>query len=117
MHATQSRRELFHALFHELGHFVYFRIISSVDKKQWVTRIYKSAAPVSKYGSRNAAEDFAEAFSLTLLDVEAMRKWTAKNAYIRDVVLGGIAVDYAALEEIIARQRENDVVPGIDRYV
>ena len=117
LHACQARRELFQALFHELGHFAYFRIISSVEKKRWVTEIYKREAPVSRYGGRNAAEDFAEAFSLYLIEPEAMQKWPIKNGFIRDVVVRGVKVEHEEMMAIISRNREEDVVPGLDQYV
>jgi hypothetical protein len=117
LYARESRRELFRTLFHELGHFAYFRIISSAEKKQWVTKLYKAEAPVTRYGARNAAEDFAEAFSLYLMEPDSMRSSPNKLNYLRNVVFRGSAVDQSALGEIVARQRENDVASRLDRYV
>lgn len=60
-------KELFeHILFHEVGHYVFQRILSPEQKKHWVTNLYPSRVFVSNYAKTNAQEDFAESYAFYL---------------------------------------------------
>ncbi|WP_144394456.1 hypothetical protein [Pleionea sediminis] len=78
-----SRSECFHVLFHEIGHHVYFKSISSFKKKEWVTQVYRSENGVSELGQRNACEDFAEAYAFYLTNPEHLKSFPRKYAFIR----------------------------------
>jgi len=56
--------QFFHTLFHEMGHYVYFHRLDSKVRKQWVTEIFNKETTVSSYAKLNAAEGFAECYSL-----------------------------------------------------
>lgn len=117
LHAADSRSSLFYALFHELGHFVYFRVISPAEKKRWVTRVYQAEAPVSQYGGRNAAEDFAEAFALVLSDPELLGGRPLKARFLRETVFRSARINQSVLDDIVSRSRESDVESRLDRLV
>jgi hypothetical protein len=117
IHLCDTRALLFHTLFHELGHFVYFRIISSFEKKQWVQTVYKQEAAVTRYGQRNAAEDFAEAFALYVTSPDKLSRTTAKYGYMHNVVFRGASVNNDALSTIMSGGLESDNNPGLDTIV
>lgn len=71
-----------HVIYHEIGHHVYFRVISPKMKKKWVTEIYKSEDPVTNIGRRNAAEDFAEAYALYHSQQSSLKKTPNKYDFI-----------------------------------
>jgi hypothetical protein len=78
----KSREECFHVLMHEIGHHVYFRVLSSQQKKFWVTELYRAEPGVTELGKKNACEDFAEAYALFLNNPESIRDKPLKNGFI-----------------------------------
>jgi hypothetical protein len=80
----------FQILFHEIGHFVFFLVISSVVKKRWVTEIYPGSQCATSYGTLSAAEDFAETYACYARDPELLiRQVPDKFAFMRDYVFSG----------------------------
>jgi Zn-dependent protease with chaperone function len=61
-------KQLEHMLYHEIGHHVYNHVISSTQKKQWVTQIYPQKRFISDYAATNASEDFAETYAFYFHD-------------------------------------------------
>ncbi len=114
LHHCNDRQELFHTLFHELGHFVYFRVLSSYEKKHWVTELHRSEPPVSAYGRRNAAEDFAEAYALYVRDPQRLAERPRKYAFLSTVVFRERPVDQAVLAGIVASSRSGDREQHLD---
>lgn len=108
IHLCDTRELFFHTLFHELGHFVYFRILSSFEKKRWVQETYKKEPPVTPYGNRNAAEDFAEGFALYVTGPDKLRGRAGKYAYMQNVVFRGVSVDAEAVSAIICSSLDED---------
>jgi hypothetical protein len=117
LHRCDSREQLFHALFHELGHFVYFRVISSFEKKHWVMKVHPRERPVSHYGRHNAAEDFAEAFALYVQRPEHLAELRYKYSFLRDVVFRGRPVDQVALDRVIQGDAGADGAAPLDTRV
>ena len=116
LHACASRAELFRALFHEVGHFVYFRIISSFDKKRWVTGVSRAEPEVSRYGGRNAAEDFAEAFASFALHAGSLAGLPGKERFMAEIVFRGLAPDHATLRALVQGSVER-APAHLDRYI
>ena len=108
IHLCSSRTLFFHTLFHELGHFVYFRILTSFEKKRWVQGVYKKEPAVTRYGQRNAAEDFAEAFAVYVTAPARLTATGPKYLFMRDVVFRGANVNTVALAAIISGSLEDD---------
>ncbi len=80
-----SYDECFHVLFHEIGHHIYFKFLSSQQKKQWVTQVYRSEKGISKLGERNACEDFAECYAFYLTQPSSLRLLADKYKFISEL--------------------------------
>jgi len=89
IHEFESREQFFHVLFHELGHHVYFQVIGSQLKKQWVTEVCRKDRFVSAYAARNAAEDFAECYVAYLLEPDRLKTIGLKFEFFRRHVFNG----------------------------
>lgn len=63
LYEIKDKESFQHILLHEIGHYVFQRILSSVQKKDWVTRLYSQSVFVSEYAKTNAQEDFAETYA------------------------------------------------------
>lgn len=103
---VRDRENLFHVLFHELGHHIYFSVLDSVEKKAWVLDTWGSEDPVSSYGRRNAAEDFAELFALYLLGTSILTDRPIKLHFVRSVVLRDKTLPLNALRAIVSDSPE-----------
>jgi hypothetical protein len=117
LHRCSGTEQLYHTLFHELGHFVYFRIISSVEKKQWVTQVYKKERPVTPYGRRNAAEDFAEAYALYVYDPQRLAERNLKYGFMRETVFRDRTVDKTTLALLIEGESANAGASHLDTRI
>lgn len=87
----KSEKELYTVLFHEIGHYVYYTIISSVIKKQWVTEVHPIKKYVTNYARVNASEDFAECYAEFLLNPNNLVRIPKKYNFIRNAIFNGIA--------------------------
>lgn len=105
---VRNREDLFHVLFHELGHHIYFSVLDSVEKKAWVVDIWGSEDAVSSYGRRNAAEDFAELFALYLLGTSILTDRPVKLNFMRRVVLRDRTLPLNALRNIVSGSSEDE---------
>ena len=79
-----------HILFHEIGHYVFFKVISSFTKKDWVTQIYPNSLHVSDYAKRNACEDFAESYAFYLNRPETLKNIPSKFYFMQNKVFSGL---------------------------
>lgn len=81
---------VFHMLYHEIGHFVFYLVIGSRVKKRWVTQIYPGSSCVTRYAARSASEDFAETYAFYLHSPDVLEKdLPEKHAFMRDCVFSG----------------------------
>ncbi|MES2180759.1 MAG: hypothetical protein V4493_01500 [Pseudomonadota bacterium] len=95
-------RELFYqVLYHEIGHFVYFLIINSQLKMQWVTHTYPSSICVTAYGASSASEDFAETYACYIRDPERLKAIPEKYSFMHHLVFSGAPI---TLKEKINRK-------------
>jgi hypothetical protein len=78
-----------HALYHEIGHHVYFLVLGSAVKTRWTGAIYPGSACPTDYGRRGAAEDFAECYSLYAQDTRRLSDFPARLRFMRDDVFSG----------------------------
>jgi len=78
--------QLLHVLFHEIGHHVYFKIITQQLKMRWVKEICRNDKFITEYASRNAAEDFAETYVSYLLNPDKLKKIPLKFNFMRKFV-------------------------------
>lgn len=87
IYAFADKTEGLHVLFHEIGHHVYFRFISSQMKKKWVTEIYRKEPGVTDLGCRNACEDFAEAYALYVRQPKQLIHFPQKYEFINKLFI------------------------------
>lgn len=90
IYVVDDRDLALHVLLHEIGHYVFFLTINSKVKKRWVTELYPKLPSCTVYGSRNACEDFSEAYALHQLDPVLLRQRVPqKYEFMRDWVFSG----------------------------
>lgn len=80
---------LWHLLYHEIGHYVFFLIISSKIKKHWVVNIYPHSQCITKYAGVSAQEDFAESYAIFARQPEALKAIPEKYEFMRQQVFSG----------------------------
>lgn len=78
-----------HVLYHEIGHFVFFLVISSTVKKRWVTCVSGRSPYPSAYAATSAAEDFAETYACFLLTPQRLDAMPEKYRFMREQVFSG----------------------------
>lgn len=86
IHRIPDLKQFFHTLYHEIGHHVFYEVITQKEKKRWVTEVYPESPFVTPYASRNASEDFAETYATYLLDNEKLLRFGAKYTFMDRVV-------------------------------
>ncbi len=52
-----------HIIAHEVGHYVYHRVLTSYQRKEWATQIGGKPPFVTDYAKTNLAEDFSECYA------------------------------------------------------
>jgi hypothetical protein len=72
-----------HILYHEIGHYVFHRVIGTYLKKAWVHQIFGKCPASSEYGRRNAIEDFAETYALYAQNPATLAHLPAKSQFMR----------------------------------
>jgi hypothetical protein len=83
-------RDLFRQiLYHEIGHYVYFLVISSTLKKQWVTHTYPGSLCVTPYAASSPSEDFAETYACYIRDPDRLRLIPEKYSFMDHLVFSG----------------------------
>lgn len=70
----ESREQFLPLLYHEIGHHVFFIVLSSRIKKQWVTEVSPASGTITPYAAHNPSEDFAETYAAFALDPESLRR-------------------------------------------
>lgn len=77
-------QEFRHILFHEVGHHVFMKTLSSKDKKKWVFDVYPNSQHITEYSKSNAAEDFAESYAFFLHSPNKLKKIFKKYIFIKN---------------------------------
>lgn len=86
IHEIESKEHFFHVLLHELGHHVYFQVIGTKLKKQWVTKVCRKDKFITAYAATNAAEDFAECYVAYLMEPDRLSNIALKFVFFREHV-------------------------------
>ena len=81
-----SKPMFYHILFHEIGHFVYFLVLTPKLKKQWVTQMHLSDDHLTEIAAHNAAEDFAECYALYKTNKALLKQSPIKYAFIHQFI-------------------------------
>ena len=76
-------------LYHEIGHHVFWEVLTIDQRADWVTTVSSSEGWVTPYAERNAREDFAETYAWYVLDYKELASFEAKLEYMEEVVFRG----------------------------
>lgn len=92
VHEFADRDELRHILYHEIGHHVFERALTTTQRRQWVLELSQRRSPrITRYARRNALEDFAECYAVFVTDPERLERLHRKYVFMRDEVFAGVA--------------------------
>ncbi len=91
VHKADHSALFWHVLYHEIGHHVYFLVLSSAIKKRWATELYSRSHCATAYGLAGVAEDFAECYSLYAQDTRSLDDFPKKLSFMREEVFSGDA--------------------------
>lgn len=89
LYAFSRKSEFLHLLYHELGHFVFYRQLSDVERKRWVVELFPGSHHVSDYARDNANEDFAESYAWYVMSPLRLTRLEEKYTFIHEVVFRG----------------------------
>jgi hypothetical protein len=89
VYRTDDAPLFWHVLHHEIGHHVFFLVLSSAVKKSWVTWTYPGSRCATPYGRTSAAEDFAECYALYAQGGAALEDLPEKHWFMRYWVFSG----------------------------
>ena len=78
-------------LYHEVGHHVFWEVLTIDQRADWVRAVSPSEGSVSQYAERNAREDFAETYAWFVLDYAGLALFEPKLDYMAEVVFRGFA--------------------------
>lgn len=76
------------ALYHEIGHFVFYKHLQPKLRKEWVSDLYKREGSVSEYAKRNGQEDFAESYACYICEPARLGKYKGKYNYMSKLLRG-----------------------------
>jgi len=88
IHQFKDLAEFHHVIYHEIGHHVFYRIINGATRKMWVTDIYPTSRPITKYGDKNASEDFAECYAHFMTNPKLLNVIAKKYQFMRNRIFG-----------------------------
>ena len=92
IHDFATADELQHILYHEIGHHVFERVLSTTQRHHWVLELSRrTSARITRYARRNALEDFAESYAVFVTDPGRVENLHRKYTFLREEVFGGVA--------------------------
>lgn len=89
----RSRKEFHHILYHEIGHFVFLKVLQQGLRDEWFSLRRGEKRCVSHEARRNAREDFAETYAYYCTTPVRLSTVPRKRAFIRDSVFQGITLE------------------------
>lgn len=84
-----SRREFYHTLYHEIGHFVFLKVLQQGQRDEWFSLRREETRTVSRQAQRNARENFAETYAFYCTRPSRLAAVPRKWAFFRDSVFEG----------------------------
>lgn len=79
-----------HILYHEIGHYVFLRVLEQEQRNQWFFSIRPSEDKyVSPQAKQNSREDFAETYAYYCTTPSHLKFIPHKAKYFRDIVFSG----------------------------
>lgn len=87
LYRFDSALQCYHMLYHELGHYVFMRVIDQSLRDRWLHEVrVQNRLFVSRYASTSAAEDFAECYAFFCVYPHELAKIPAKLRYMAEEV-------------------------------
>lgn len=81
------RAAFLHVLYHEIGHFVFLRVLSQADRDQWMYRIRPQFPDtVTPYAHKNSREDFAECYAFFCTQPDRLRQFPQRFTFFAEQV-------------------------------
>ncbi|MFP4393356.1 MAG: hypothetical protein ACOC43_00810 [Desulfohalobiaceae bacterium] len=88
-----SRAELFHALYHEIGHHVFLRVLGQEQRNQWFFQIRPAEEGyVTPRAGKNAREDFAETYACYCANPGRLYRAPLKRDFLQREVFAGTSL-------------------------
>jgi hypothetical protein len=84
-----SREEFYHILYHEIGHFVFLKVLLQSQRDAWFSLRRGETRTVSRQARKNAREDFAETYSFYCTRPSRLASVPRKRAFFRESVFQG----------------------------
>ncbi len=83
----KTSSEFYHVLYHEIGHYVFLRVLSQAHRDQWFHKIRpRENQFVSSPARQNSREDFAETYAYYCTKPHQLRVVPIKAQFFREVV-------------------------------
>ena len=84
-----TRQEFYHVLYHEIGHYVFLKVLLQGQRDEWFALRRHERHFVSPQARRNAREDFAETYALSCTHPGRLAAVPRKRDFFRDKVFEG----------------------------
>lgn len=85
----RSKAEFLHILYHEVGHFVFLRVLRQDQRDIWLYQIRPTErTTVSAYAARTAREDFAETYAVWMTRPDILETTPLRRAFFAEQVFG-----------------------------
>ncbi len=86
LYRFRSREEFYHILYHEIGHFVFLKVLEQGQRNEWFSLRREEQDSVSSQAGRNAREDFAETYAYYCINPARLHGLPLRRAFFRDIV-------------------------------
>lgn len=87
LYRFHSVEQFYHMLYHEIGHYVFLRVMDQDLRDEWIYRVRPAQkAFVSHYATSSANEDFAESYAFFCVYPQTLWKIPPKMRFIAEKV-------------------------------
>lgn len=84
-----SRKEFFHILYHEIGHYVFMKTLRQPQRDQWMYEVrQREPQTVSASAKKNSREDFSESYSAWVNKNPSLDGCPLRKSFMSRVVFG-----------------------------
>ncbi|MFW5863778.1 MAG: putative zinc-binding metallopeptidase [Desulfohalobiaceae bacterium] len=93
----RSRAEFFHALYHEIGHHVFLRVLLQQQRDKWFFKVRPHEQGfVTQRAAKNAREDFAETYACYCASPQLLFRAPKKRDFVQLEAFAGRALEPAS---------------------
>lgn len=79
-----STKDTLRAKYHETGHYIWFNILTTEQRNKW-KELYKEGNFVSQYAETSPEEDFAETYTIFMIEGKLEPKFNSKQEFLRNI--------------------------------